>query len=518
MKFHLTPRKIVWIIFLLGFFLRVPVVFQPIQEGYRAAQTAALTEGMLENGKLRFDSIAPWRGDLDARLLQELPIYNLTVLSLRMLVPVISLDAAGRVVSLLFWAASFWLLQLLWRRLLRPQAWFWANFLFVISPMNWYLATAFMPETLVQMLSIAFILLVLSYAEDRKLQTFAGLIIVAALGLLLKLPAFAHLGLFAAFVCFDRMRYRVFFRPEIWIGIVIIAVLVGLWGNYTDSINQTYFPYWTSRENLQAFIGPLSARLNPAYYMSLAGYNLAFIMPIICAPFVVVGLWSNIRQFRMQYSARVWTSLLISLFVYVMLWHKAAPLQNYYNLPNLVLFCGLFAEGIQRTAQWLSLRENLKKFVIPAAVALIFSMALLGFAGMAYLSRPDKVTLRVAEWVNAQANSQDIILFQPRHLPAVIDYEHQPLLSYLTKRRTWLWTRLVPEWEKKRALDTAAFLVVTDPSKSTSKLESLRQKFKGKRQIPPSIGELFPDQLTVVAQGDGFTVFRMSSRMPDGHH
>jgi len=65
----------IWIATVL--FFGLPDLGKPISEGHRNAQTATLTAGMLENGTLRLDPIAPWRGDLDARLVQELPVYNL---------------------------------------------------------------------------------------------------------------------------------------------------------------------------------------------------------------------------------------------------------------------------------------------------------------------------------------------------------------------------------------------------------------------------------------------------------
>jgi len=65
-------------------------------------------------------------------------------------------------------------------------------------------------------------------------------------------------------------------------------------------------------------------------------------------------------------------------------------------------------------------------------------------------------------------------------LPAI------PAPAYnLTGRRTWIWTRLVPEQEKQRALETSLYLIVTNPPATTSPLETLRQKFKGPPAPPP---------------------------------
>ena len=64
----LTLSKQALLLLLIGMMIRLPSLVSPISEGHRNAQTATLTAGMLENGELRLDPIAPWRGDLDARI------------------------------------------------------------------------------------------------------------------------------------------------------------------------------------------------------------------------------------------------------------------------------------------------------------------------------------------------------------------------------------------------------------------------------------------------------------------
>jgi hypothetical protein len=102
-----------------------------------------------------------------------------------------------------------------------------------------------------------------------------------------------------------------------------------------------------------------------------------------------------------------------------------------------------------------------------------------GFVGYYYLSRSDHVTVEVAEWVNANTDTDDIILYQPRHAAAVMDYQHQPLLSRSTGRRTWIWTRSTQQWEKDRAATTSDYVVITHPPLEVGGFERLRQQFKG---------------------------------------
>lgn len=502
-------NRLAALLLLLGAVLRAPALFTPIEEGYRNAQTATLTAGMIEDGSLRLDPIAPWRGDLDARLVQELPVFNLAALAISS-IPGIPLDTAGRLASLIFWVLSFIALQALWRRSLAPAARFWANLLFVLAPMSWYLSTAFMPETLIQLLSIVFIVLTLDYVRQGKASVLIGLIAVAALGLLIKLPAFAHLGIFAALVLVDRRGFSGLFRPGLFVGAAFILCLLVLWGRFADSVNAAHFPYWTGWENLIGFVRPTASRLSLGYYLPLLGYNLAFVLPVVAAPLAAIGLLVTTRRFRSNLKARIWLYLLASLAVYWLVWGKGAPAQNYYNLPNLVLFSALFGLGVARSLRWLRDHEFPAWAAPLGQTLLILALAGSGFVGYRYLSRPDYVTVEVAKWVNANTAPSDLIIYQPRHAAAVMDYEHQPLLSHLSGRRTWIWTRSTPESEKERALHTSSYAIVTNPPQETGVLDKLRRRFKGIPQSPPApISELYSANLCKVSAGDGYEIYRL---------
>jgi len=138
-----------------------------------------------------------------------------------------------------------------------------------------------------------------------------------------------------------------------------------------------------------------------------------------------------------------------------------------------------------------------------------------GFVGYSYLTRPDQATVEVAQWVKANTNNDDIILYQPRHAAVVMDYQHQPLLSHLTGRGTWIWTRTTPSWEKEHALQTAAYVVVTNPSRQPVFLEVVRQRFKGlPAAMPESVSSLYPDIIDKVYEDDYSSIYEMGRTEP----
>lgn len=501
------------LLLLIGMVIRLPSLVSPISEGHRNAQTATLTAGMLENGKLRLDPIAPWRGDLDARIAMELPLYSFAALAINTL-PGVSLDMAGRMTSLIFWILSFIALQALWRKTLPPKATFWANLLFILAPMNWYLSTAFMPESLLQLLAIGFMVFALDYARRSTWAAFVGLFITAFLGLLVKFPGFVHLGLFAALVLLDRQGWRSLLRPALWGAGLIIGAAILAWGEYVKATNLEHFPCWAGSENLLGFIQPGRSRLSLSYYIPLVGYNLAFVLPFLVAPFALLGAMQACRSARNCFTDRVWLYLAGSLLIYWLVWAKAAPSHSYYNLQNLVLFSALFGLGTARTLDWASVRAS--PLWTARMIRFFLGIALFGsgVSGFLYLVRPDHVAIEVAKWVKANTEENDVILYQPRHAAAVMDYEHQPLLSHLTGRRTWIWTRSTPSGEKNRAIASSAYAVVTHPPGKVHWLERLRQRFKGPTPAPPKPATQETQFLdfTELKNTPAFTVYKRDSR------
>ena len=97
-----------YILLVLGISLRLILVGQPPVEDnswIRQTQTADAIASWVEESPLAFSARASWRGDLNARLLLELPLYNLMVWAPAKLG--VSLDVAGRLVSMLLWVAGF---------------------------------------------------------------------------------------------------------------------------------------------------------------------------------------------------------------------------------------------------------------------------------------------------------------------------------------------------------------------------------------------------------------------------
>ena len=158
-----------WLWLVLGIALRLILIGQPSVEDnswIRQTQTADAIQSWIAQGYPSWDAAVSWRGDTGARLAMELPVYNLIVYGGTILG--VCLNVAGRGVSMLLWAASFLIVQQIWKHWLNPKESFWANLLFVFSPLSIAFGQAIMPEMLVQLLVIGMVLQAVRYGERPK--------------------------------------------------------------------------------------------------------------------------------------------------------------------------------------------------------------------------------------------------------------------------------------------------------------------------------------------------------------
>jgi hypothetical protein len=149
----LSNTSWIWLLLVLGMVIRSLAFNQPAVDAHpvRQAQTADWTYHAAQEPGLPLSAEVSWRGDTHARLTLEFPLYNYLTLALFRLTG--SIDSAGKLASIFLWAASFLVLQLIWKRILEPRQVFWANLLFVFAPLSVFFGQAVMPEMLIQLLA-----------------------------------------------------------------------------------------------------------------------------------------------------------------------------------------------------------------------------------------------------------------------------------------------------------------------------------------------------------------------------
>ncbi len=490
-----------WVFLILGILLRSVALNQPLVDAHllRQCQTAAATESLIGQPGFPLAAKIPWLGDLDAHFILELPLYNYLVMAVHWFTG--NLDLSGKVTSIVLWAFSFVLLQAIWRRMLGGAKTFWANLLFVIAPLEVFYGQAFMPEMLVQALAFAFVVLVLRHDEKPGLGRWIALTSVGAVGLLVKLPEFAHLYLLLAAVAF-RHGWRTLVMPRTIIAGLLTVAALKAWSGYVDSINSAYLPEWNSGEALRGFIGPLGSRFQARPWMMLAGYLGAFVFSGPAALAAAMGLWTFIRT-RSRGLLGVW---LVSIALFYLIWFgNAGSSQSYYNLPAVAPLCALFGIGIEALLAlgWVA---KMRAVAIPIIALLVVVPPIPVWF---YLFKQDRQIFEAAQWVRDHSGPGEVILFRPNHRFDMVDYPYNPVPAYYSGRPAFVWTGGTPEKIRGLAMERAKVAVVTSPQPAPSGLAGAFARFRG-AAVPKAESD---DWLTgagfEVVESDGrFTAYR----------
>jgi 4-amino-4-deoxy-L-arabinose transferase-like glycosyltransferase len=176
--------------------------------------------------------------------------------------------------------------------LTRQQA-FWANILFVLSPLSVFFGQAFMPEMCIQFFAFCMLSALLLYRESGSLSHYLLFAAAGLLGLLVKSLEITHLYAVALIVFWQREGAKLFLRPHHWIGGIITLASLLAWVRYVDGVNQPFFPEWTASELSRRFLGTWPQRLDWHFYFKVTAYLAAFVAGPVGLMIGVVGVFQR---------------------------------------------------------------------------------------------------------------------------------------------------------------------------------------------------------------------------------
>lgn len=493
--------KYFWWLLGLGVLLRCVALNQPLVDAglLRQCQTAAVTRDLIAEPGLTLSSRIPWAGDFEERFVQELPIYNYIVIALHAVIG--HLTICGKLVAIALWAFSFWLLQFIWRRLLDPAAAAWANLLFITSPLGVFYSQAFMPESLVQLVAHAFVLLLIRHDEKPTLQRWALAAAAGLLALLIKAPMTAHLYVIFVFLTLARNGWPSLFRPRYLIAGIVSAACVIAWGKFLGGINQSLLSFGGAGANLQGFIGPLRLRFEFHTWRMIALYLGGFVVPGPALLMVVRGALA-IAQRGCTRGLAAW---LLSLAVFYLMWLGNGPAsQGYYNLPALAPVAALFGLGMNAllAAPWV---RRWRTLAAGLAVALTVGCAAPVWV---YLFTPDRAILDAARWTREHTEPGAVVLFRTAHRSDMNEYTANAVFPFYAERPAFIWTAGLPEPYRSAALERARYAVVTVPLPESRIITAIR-KLRGTPTPPRESTDWLQEHgFAPIAEGAGFVAFR----------
>jgi 4-amino-4-deoxy-L-arabinose transferase-like glycosyltransferase len=491
-----------WLWLVVGIALRLILICQPPVEDnswIRQTQTADAIQNWIAQGHPSWDTAVSWRGDTGARLAQELPLYNFIVYAATILG--LPLSMAGRGVSILLWGACFIALQMIWKRWLTSDQSFWANLLFVFSPLSIAFGQAVMPEMMVLLLAVLFVLGCESYLDRPRLILWWGIVGLGTLGCLIKLPAFFHLYLIIAGILWLQSGWKGVLGWRVICGALFTGICLWAWSRKTETVNAAYFSDWSASANLRGFLGQWQDRLRPVYWVRLGFYLLLLAgTPVVWGVILLRG--KTVLKDLRQYTVLVlWA---VGLIFFILLWGPRTCMGHaYYCLTFLVPLCALFGKAC----------VLLRPKHAPGgwAVGLIAGVVGGCLPMAAYLMRPDETLRESTAWMRENIPAEDLVIIKANHSVYTREYPQLPGFSYLSGRRTWIWSPYLSDEERARALKTSRWLVETLPPSETSWWESVRRQIKGHERPVEDISELKKTVgAELVTQGGGYRVFQTS--------
>ena len=491
-----------WLWLALGIFLRLFLIGQPPVEDnswIRQTQTADAIQSWISQGHPSWDAAVSWRGDTGARLAMELPLYNLIVYGGT--VAGVPLNVAGRGVSILLWVVSFIVIQQIWRRWLTPQESFWANLLFVLSPLSIAFGQAIMPEMLVMLVTVLLVWACESYLIRPNLFLWWGIVSLGVVGCLVKLPAVAHLYLVVAGVLWIRSGRKGFLGLRVICGALFTLICLWAWSRTTESVNAAYFSDWSSSANLRGFLGQWQDRLRPVYWVRLGFYLLLFAGTPVAWFMILLRGKTVVKDVRQNSVLVLWV---VGLILFVLLWGpKTCMGHAYYCLPFLVPLCVLFGKTCV-LVRVKNARGGWTVGLIAGVVGGCLPMA-------AYLLRPDETLRESTAWMRENIPAGDLVIIKANHSVYTREYPQLPGFSYLSGRRTWIWGPYLSDEERARALETSRWLVETLPPSQNSWWENVRKKIKGHERPVEDISKLKKTTgAELIQSGKGYKIFRVN--------
>ena len=496
-----------WAFLILGVILRCAALNQPLVDAHllRQCQTAAATRDLMQQPGLAVSTRLPWIGDSESQYVLEFPLFNYLVIGVHALAR--NLELSGKLTSIILWAASFWLLQAVWRRMLDDEQAFWANLLFVLSPLEIFYGQAFMPEMLVQVAAFGFLVLMLRYVENPSLPRWLAAVGCGLVALLLKFPAVAHLYLVLAVLLFRREGWRGAIRPR-YVGAAIVTVVcLKLWSGYADAINTHPLSFGGSKENLRVFIGTFGDRLQLKLWITIVLCLGAFVVP---GPALIAAGYGFLNVIRRCGTHLILTCWLAALVVYYLLWFGNGPSkQSYYNLAAVAPLAALGGIGIVALFK----RERVARWGRPFAAA--FAVLLVAFVIpiCLYLFQQDRRILAASLWARDHLRPEEVFVFRALHRWDMVDYPCNPVPAFYSNRQTFVWTRGTPDNVKASDLQKAAAVVITLPPEEESAFGVINRRIRGlAKPAPENFEWLAAEGFREVAREGGFVVYQKNAR------
>jgi len=391
---------------------------------WRQADTAAVARNFLKFGydllHPRFDdlsNIPSGQDNPEGYRFVEFPLYNalhafLFQAATRIKVDWLSFEAAGRLVSILFWLLGGWWLYLLVFRRIGERAALASLFFFLFLPYNIYYSRTILPGP--SMVAV-FLGSILFLEQERWLVS----LVLAATAVLIK--PYAIFLLIPSWLVYlvlwwrQKKTKRVFFFVLLYVLAAILPFLLWRWW-------MRQFPQGIPANRWLLNLGGI--RLRPAWWRWLFAERLAKL---------ILGYWGTVLLVlgclrKMERQSLLFWSWLVGGFVYLVVFARGNVQHDYYQIllaPPLAVFLGLGVDFLFRLPTRL-VEKPLVYLVLGGLISLSLAFA--------WYSVRDYYLINHPEIVAAGKKAQEIL---PPKAKVIAPYGGDTAFLYQINRPGW---------------------------------------------------------------------------------
>jgi len=480
----IVKRYLIFLIITMAVALRLYHLDAPITglSSWRQADTASIARNFYENDFRLLHPQIDWRGNSSGYVESEFPIYPFIVAGFYKLFGFT--EQWGRLLSVVFWLISIYVLYLLVQKYLGPSEGLWSCLLLSFLPIPLYFSRTFMPESMLIMCSV---LGIYFFSEWLTTDNYGHFLVSAsfiALACLIKIPTL-YLGLPIAYLAWVKYRGKTLSQLRLWLFALLILIPIGLWYHHAHQLfldSGLTFGIWDYGTGKW---GNWSLLLKVEFWKRIflerlsQGYLTWAGLPLFLAGLVMK------RKHRKEILFDFW---LIAVFIYFLIVAKGNYVHEYYQLPFVVPASIYMGKALGRYISRDTFRKK-QSFLLGICAIVVVVLSFSRY--YSYLKYEDR------NWELVFFTQEVKQKVEEKALVVAVD-NGDPTLLYLTHRKGWhAWAdQLQDSILNERRLEGARYVI--------GKMNSFSDGPKKQR-----LGELL-NQYDVIIKTDNYFVLQIS--------
>ncbi|MEE3233807.1 MAG: glycosyltransferase family 39 protein [Candidatus Latescibacterota bacterium] len=463
LNYIMLAYRRVWVFAVLlffGFTLRIFEIGEPLidKQAWRQADTAAVARNFFEED---FDISSPrvdWRGNGSGVVEMNFPLYPYLVsLGYETLGGVH--EWLGRLLSAFFSVLTSIVLFFLVRNIgFSSSVGLWAMFFFLVTPLSVFFGRAFLPESLMLLLSVSSILTFKRWTESEQIIYYLCAVLLAPLCYLVKIPTL-YLGFPLVAIALSQWGWKFIYHRLLWVYLFVSLLPSAIWYLHASDLfadTGLTFGIW----NRYGYDKWDQSVLYDLYFYRQMSWRF---LHNIFTPFGMLLLILGVFKTGLARSKWVLWGWFLGLLLYMFLVPEGNRKLHYYQIPFVPLGCIWAGVGtVTALDSWDRVRKS-KYLKSIATMVLAFSVLTYSVhAVQPYYNQPNNVheyyesCYDFGQWADKNLPKDALLVVGDLDENSGTPFRSQsPTMLYYCHRKGW---QITPDEFSEAKLDSLASL------------------------------------------------------------